>query len=382
MAERKNTVVCTFEATSPKTSAVDIHEWCFNDLKVTEDILLAIQIDGVKKQVFIKFTEQRHVDNILQMTNGQIEFKHGNGEISIVTIDTAGLGTRRVRIANLPPELNNTSIRTSLTPFGQIHSITDENWSSRYRFQVTNGIRIIHMTLTRHLPSNLHIAGYRAFVSYEGQPPTCFECGATEHIFQSCPKRKNSIIRNRDKTTSAWSYSIQQRDNNAPQTIPPNRLEQLERTTISLVTINNSETGRELINNSTTSQSNKTETVHSIHPNVPMTQGQEHKEEQIRKQTWAEETEELDKSFTEEGVGGPCLQICEQQWPTPAETLIPVRIKKEVRTSNDMDITTIVTNINPTVNTDSNITKGKKQRLEKSAERIPEPKRTKNKYKQ
>ena len=382
MAERKNTVVCTFEATSPKTNAVDIHEWCFNDLKVTEDILLAIQIDGVRKQVFLKFTEQRHVENILQMTNGQIEFKHGTGEISIVTIDTAGLGTRRVRIANLPPELNNTSIRTSLTPYGQIHSITDENWSSRYRFQVANGIRIIHMTLTRHLPSNLHIAGYRAFVSYEGQPPTCFECGATDHIFQSCPKRKNSIIRNRDKTTSAWSNSIQQRDNNAPQTIPPHSLEQLGRTTTSPVTINNSETGRELINNISTSQSDKTETVHSTHPNVPMIQGQEHMEEQIRKQTWAEETDELDKSFTEEGVGGPCLQIRDQQWPTPAETLIPVRIKKEARTSNDMDTTTIVQNITPTVNADNNITKGKKQRLEKSAERIPEPKRTKNKYKQ
>jgi len=159
-------------------------------------------------------------------------------------------------------------------------------------------------------------------------------------------------------------------------------MEQLGQITTSLETINNSETGRELINNSNTSQTDKTETVHSIHPNVPMIQGQEHMEEQIRKQTWAEETEELDKSFTEEGVGGPCLQIREQQWPTPAETLIPVRIKKEVRTSNDMDIMTIVKNITPTVNTDSNITKGKKQRLEKSAERIPEPKRTKNKYKQ
>jgi len=192
MCEGKQTIVCTFEDTCPRINPLEVHDWLFYELQVTENIILVIQIDGARKQAFVKFLDQKYVDKILQMTNGTTQFKHNTGEITQAKIDIAGLGSRRIRVANLPPELTNTTIRTSLTPYGTIHTITDEAWSTRHRFRVLNGVRVVHMTLNRLLPSHLAIAGHRAFISYEGQPQTCFECGKTDHVYNACPKSKQA----------------------------------------------------------------------------------------------------------------------------------------------------------------------------------------------
>ena len=46
------------------------------------------------------------MQDVLDMTGGQIEYRRTNGEISIVRIETAGMGMRGVRIANLPREVS------------------------------------------------------------------------------------------------------------------------------------------------------------------------------------------------------------------------------------------------------------------------------------
>jgi cellulase/cellobiase CelA1 len=95
----------------------------------------------------MKFTEHRLVTEILQSTNGTSEYKHGSGEISQVRLEAAGMGTRRVRITNLPPEMSSSTIRTALTPYGAIQSINEETWSNNYRYIVSSGIRVIIMAL-------------------------------------------------------------------------------------------------------------------------------------------------------------------------------------------------------------------------------------------
>jgi hypothetical protein len=64
-----------------------------------------IQIDGTRRQVFIKFTNTSRMIEVLSEKNGGIEFKHDNGEISQATIDIIGLGMRKIRIANPPLEV-------------------------------------------------------------------------------------------------------------------------------------------------------------------------------------------------------------------------------------------------------------------------------------
>jgi hypothetical protein len=152
MYGHRNTIVCCFDPASLRITAFEIHEWIHPQL--AEHSVLMIQIDGTCRQVrvFTKFTDTTLVHDILNITNGTTEYKHTTGEISPARLEIAGMGTRRIRLANLPPELSGSIIRTALVPYGVIQPIQDENWSKNYRVTVANGIRIATMTLNKYLP--------------------------------------------------------------------------------------------------------------------------------------------------------------------------------------------------------------------------------------
>ena len=190
MTERQNTVVCSFNPSSPLINAYDIHEWLHAALRTQESTVRMIQIDDIKQQVLIKFVDNESVHALLRYMAGRAEYKYPSGELSIVIIDMAGMSTKRIRVANLPPEVHNDTLHESLASFGKVLNIHAETWARIYRYPVSNGVRQVVMHLTRHLPSHLTIAGHRVLISYEGQPATCYGCGAIGHLHQACPARR------------------------------------------------------------------------------------------------------------------------------------------------------------------------------------------------
>jgi hypothetical protein len=140
MGERQNTLVCAFDQQSPRVSAYDIHEW-IHDMFLRESEVVMIQVDGPKRHVYIKFSDPSRMQEVLRSTKGQAEYRHTSGEISKVRIESVGLGMRKVRIACLPPEVHQTTLRMALGKFGEVRDIQGETWSSAYRYPVTNGIR-------------------------------------------------------------------------------------------------------------------------------------------------------------------------------------------------------------------------------------------------
>jgi hypothetical protein len=157
-----------------------------------------IQIDGICRQVFIKFTDLHFVHDIIYANNGETVYKHNTGENFPVRLMIAGMGTKGIRLANLPPELSSMVIRSALSQHGEILSLQDETWAKHYRYTVSNGVRIAMMNLKKLIPSHISIAGYRALTSYDGQPQTCYGCGDTDHMYHICPKRREA----RSKTTA------------------------------------------------------------------------------------------------------------------------------------------------------------------------------------
>jgi len=153
MGERNKTKVCCFDPRSPRINAFQIHEWIYECLQIPEVEIRMIQIDGAKRHVYIKFTEEQNMSKITRATGGQKEYNHETGEITQVTIEIAGLGVKKFRIANLPPETNEYDIGTSLSKYVEVKSIREETWAPVYRYKVHNGILIAEMRLKMHLPS-------------------------------------------------------------------------------------------------------------------------------------------------------------------------------------------------------------------------------------
>jgi len=114
---------------SPRISAIDIHEWVFEQLHLPENVVTMVQIDGTRRQVYIKFTDFLYLQDLPHSTTGQSEYKHDNGEISQVKIEMTGMGTRRVRLATLPPETSDEAVSFSFYQYGEIKEMQREIWS-------------------------------------------------------------------------------------------------------------------------------------------------------------------------------------------------------------------------------------------------------------
>jgi len=202
MTEGQHKTVRIFDPTSPRISA---YEWIHEPLQVLKKSLIMIQIDGIRRHVFMNFVNDTYLQNILQSRNGSVEYRHAAGEISIVRLEVAGVGMRRIRLANLPSELTESNIRAALASYGKIISIKDEMWSKAYRYKVANGVKEIIMKQAKHFPSQMNIAGQRALPSYDGQPVTYYGCGDNGHINQVCPKRRGGGMVTSDSTPNTWA---------------------------------------------------------------------------------------------------------------------------------------------------------------------------------
>jgi hypothetical protein len=202
---RQNTIVCSFDRQCPRLSAHDIHNWLADTLTITTADLFLVQIDGAQRQVYVKFREYETMHRILTSFRGGATVRHSNGEISTAHIESAGMGTKRVRLSNLPPELPAHVIQQALSKYGDVRQIASEMWNQTYRLTVDSGVRFATVTLTTHIPSHIYINGYRALVSYDTQPLTCYKCNETGHMYTDCPKKKSITARRIGDNTASWA---------------------------------------------------------------------------------------------------------------------------------------------------------------------------------
>jgi len=92
MTERINTLVCTFDPASPCITAHDIHEWIYVTLRLPDSDVHTLQINGFRRQVYIKVTNIEIVQIVLHKTGGQIEYKYPTRQVSTVNLAMAFLG--------------------------------------------------------------------------------------------------------------------------------------------------------------------------------------------------------------------------------------------------------------------------------------------------
>ena len=128
MCDRRNTIVCSFDVRSPRINAFQIHEWLYETVRLTEDDVRVIQIDGPIRKEYVKFVNSERMMRVLQPIQGDLNFHHENGEISKETVDIAGVGSRRVRVSALPPEVTEAQITNVMSTYGDVKKIHDEVW--------------------------------------------------------------------------------------------------------------------------------------------------------------------------------------------------------------------------------------------------------------
>lgn len=186
---RKNTLKCQFDRSTTRPSPADIHEWITNTLHITVDQVDTLQLDSYQHAIFVKFISQSLLEKNLRKFEGQVEMILLSGERIHVNISAAGVDATNVRVFNLPPEVSNTAMSAIFAQYGTVREIRDEHWSSLYKCNVKNGIRVVRMELKAQIPSVLRIAGCRAQILYDGQVKTCSICSSSSHLRSDCTQR-------------------------------------------------------------------------------------------------------------------------------------------------------------------------------------------------
>ena len=191
---RQNTIKLVFNKATRhvKPSPLDIHIWLEESFQLHLDQIEAIQLNNEEYCVYVKLCSQGSYDKFLREHPEHVSFVHSDGSESLVQIMSANDEGTKIRILDLPIELDNAVINAALSKYGTIKKIVNEHWSGKFRFPVLNGVRVVHMDLKQHVPSKLTIQGYRATVTYVGQPQTCFWCRSLNHTINVCPHRNRS----------------------------------------------------------------------------------------------------------------------------------------------------------------------------------------------
>jgi hypothetical protein len=85
-----------------------------------------IQIDSIKRHVYLKFTDDAYITNVLQTTRGRLEYKPTTGEIS-GAFRNGRDGNAKDQNCESAPETSDRTIRTTLAPYGEIKAYTTKS---------------------------------------------------------------------------------------------------------------------------------------------------------------------------------------------------------------------------------------------------------------
>lgn len=186
---RQHTLRATFDKEQQRPTALDVHRWIDEVLKIKDEELQTIQLVGKQNAAYLKFTSSANYERYVQRHTGTSVVELLNGATTTVTITPAEDDYVSVRVLNIPPEVPNDRIRNTLQNFGKVLQIENEKWSHRYRYKIDTGIRVVQMVIKQSIPTNLTIANYEAYITYPGQEQTCFLCGSSSHLRHTCPNR-------------------------------------------------------------------------------------------------------------------------------------------------------------------------------------------------
>lgn len=176
-----------------KPVGIVLHMWIKDNLKVTIDEVLCIQLDHVKYKVYIKLISKAKVDEVLNRCINGLYYDE-DGERKEIYIKEE-LQETAVRIYDFPIELNNNKIVSKLSRYGIVRSIRNEKWNeAEGLFPVKSGIRTVIMVIEKNIPSYLQVENYVSLVTYHQQIRTCLFCNEPGHVRAECPKRPANRI--------------------------------------------------------------------------------------------------------------------------------------------------------------------------------------------
>lgn len=185
---RRNTVVFSVINEAPRLKAVEVFDFVQNELGLKQENIGCLQIDVSINRFYLKLVEPLLCDELVLRAGGKYVLSRSDGSLCSLSAEHAsGLGSRLIRVFNLPPELEGKVVAEAFSVYGKVLNVRLENWTSGFLKGVPNGIRHVLVELSKHVPSFVAVGKLGKFMTtYDGQPRTCAKCDLPGHTRHDC----------------------------------------------------------------------------------------------------------------------------------------------------------------------------------------------------
>ncbi|KAL1378134.1 hypothetical protein pipiens_004046 [Culex pipiens pipiens] len=185
---RKNTVRLVFGPGVKVPLYLEVLKFTMNNLKLFAADMHTIYKDENGGQFYVKLVDEESFAAFIADTDEEYIFKFEDGSTAKVTVEQASRIFRYVRIFNLPLEIEDSAIQYVMGQYGTIRQHVRERFPSEMKVDIFNGVRGVHMEVSKEIPAHLYVGHFRARIFYEGLKNKCFFCKAEGHVKQNCPK--------------------------------------------------------------------------------------------------------------------------------------------------------------------------------------------------
>ena len=115
----------------------------------------------------------------------------------------------RVYLSQIPSGITPAEIKEALSYYGGILQVNPV-YKILYGHRFDTGDRVLTFkTIARHIPSEVYIRGWRAFIKNNGHPSTCRVCDLTGHCAKDCPATKKEQPKSEDNPAEATAKGDQ-----------------------------------------------------------------------------------------------------------------------------------------------------------------------------
>lgn len=147
----------------------------FDAAQIEIDFITSIQWKASNRTWVVSFDNQLAKETALEVASVEIAG-------STVFLGDCENRLVLVKIYEAPAELPDTVVIGRLSHYGRVLSFRRDKIAQF----IESGVRTARMSISRHIPSILNIAGEYVRVWYPNQPNTCRNCGADDHLVKDC----------------------------------------------------------------------------------------------------------------------------------------------------------------------------------------------------
>lgn len=162
-----------------------IAKFIHDKLRIQFSSIQSLQHNTGKSLVFIECQTEEQAVAITERNDGIYEISVDNVKYKVNVFMEDGATT--VRVHDISPQTENSSIEKELERFGDVVWLKEEVWTEPAVLKgISNGVRSVRIRLHTAIPSYININGEVTLVTYKHQQQTCRHCGKPVHWGRKC----------------------------------------------------------------------------------------------------------------------------------------------------------------------------------------------------